>query len=490
MTERPSTPIPAGWYPDPRGTPQRRWWDGSAWTHALEPLAATPAWANLPGPVVNRAPSPSAPTVKRAIVDNTEVERPAIAAASTENVASTPSTVNAASTSSTVNAGFPTRRQLRDAEATRAMQKQLTEPSPEAPVYAVGAAGSLRAAVSAATPRVVSTAAAASISEAPVHTTGSSMSSSKTEAGAPYSPTHTFTPTPTPARPAAAAADVPAPVVAEAADAAADAEAEAARTAVAAAPVAVAPVAAAPVAAAPLSAAPGSASPITAAPEIAAPVVVAPIAAAPTVAAEPAIAAPVSAAAASPIPAAPAPDAPVATASGARKATTREPEPFRPVMRTGAQRSTVSPLGEMEYQPFGMNPRIRTGTVLRPTQVHTAPAWTIAVLPALAAIIAAAVAFLVPEMYTPFTLVGLALVVLFATVVLAVSDRRMLVLADHTRTASPAWVLLTPPAYLLARAVRTHEQAGRGWVPFIVALPVLLVAGAIILVMPVLTALV
>jgi hypothetical protein len=159
-------------------------------------------------------------------------------------------------------------------------------------------------------------------------------------------------------------------------------------------------------------------------------------------------------------------------------------------MRTGAQRSTVSPLGEMEYQPFGMNPRIRTGTVLRPTQVHTAPAWTIAVLPALAAIIAAAVAFLVPEMYTPFTLVGLALVVLFTTVLLAVSDRRMLVLADHTRTASPAWVLLTPPAYLLARAVRTHEQAGRGWVPFIVALPVLLVAGAVILVMPVLTALV
>lgn len=29
---------PAGWYPDPHNTLYRRWWDGTAWTNAVEPL--------------------------------------------------------------------------------------------------------------------------------------------------------------------------------------------------------------------------------------------------------------------------------------------------------------------------------------------------------------------------------------------------------------------------------------------------------------------
>jgi hypothetical protein len=33
----PATP-PSGWYPDPAGSPQLRWWDGSAWTAQLAPL--------------------------------------------------------------------------------------------------------------------------------------------------------------------------------------------------------------------------------------------------------------------------------------------------------------------------------------------------------------------------------------------------------------------------------------------------------------------
>jgi hypothetical protein len=30
--------IPAGWYPDPMGLPQRRWWDSSSWTQHVTPV--------------------------------------------------------------------------------------------------------------------------------------------------------------------------------------------------------------------------------------------------------------------------------------------------------------------------------------------------------------------------------------------------------------------------------------------------------------------
>ncbi|MEV5408711.1 DUF2510 domain-containing protein [Thermopolyspora sp. NPDC052614] len=37
------TQSPAGWYPDPYGTPQLRWWDGSQWTDATHPLEVVAA---------------------------------------------------------------------------------------------------------------------------------------------------------------------------------------------------------------------------------------------------------------------------------------------------------------------------------------------------------------------------------------------------------------------------------------------------------------
>ena len=321
------TAIPAGWYPDPRGSAQRRWWDGTAWTHALEappepvapayanlPGPGTPAYANLPGPA-RRTPSPSAPTVRRALdpeAHTAPAEQP-----------------------------LPSRRQLREAAAALEAQRQLREPAAPSPVYAMGPAVS-----------------------------------------------QSFTP--------AAATPVAAPV---------------------SAPVP-----------APLSA------------PVAVPVVSAPVAS------------PVSAPVALPIAASPV-----------------ESSIANPVLSSGPA-----------YQPFGLAPKITTGVVEAPTSVNTPSVWIITALPAVALAIAAALIAFAPDFYTPFTQGALAFVLAVGAVALAVHDRRQLVLRSHQATASPAWILLTPLAYLVARASNTKRQAGRGWAPALVF--VLFVAGATTLV--------
>jgi hypothetical protein len=37
--------IPAGWYPDPEGRPEKRWWNGSGWTGSYAPVVAAPVAA-------------------------------------------------------------------------------------------------------------------------------------------------------------------------------------------------------------------------------------------------------------------------------------------------------------------------------------------------------------------------------------------------------------------------------------------------------------
>ncbi len=64
MSDSTGSPIPAGWYRDPGGSGQLRWWDGTAWTAHLAPV---PVPAPAPAPVPTVAPAP-VPTVAPAVV--------------------------------------------------------------------------------------------------------------------------------------------------------------------------------------------------------------------------------------------------------------------------------------------------------------------------------------------------------------------------------------------------------------------------------------
>jgi hypothetical protein len=57
-TPQPPREIPAGWYPDPSGAPQSRYWDGESWTDQV-------------GPALPQAAPPVPPLITRVEVDAT-----------------------------------------------------------------------------------------------------------------------------------------------------------------------------------------------------------------------------------------------------------------------------------------------------------------------------------------------------------------------------------------------------------------------------------
>jgi hypothetical protein len=96
-----------------------------------------------------------------------------------------------------------------------------------------------------------------------------------------------------------------------------------------------------------------------------------------------------------------------------------------------------------------------------PERRYTVSAWLLAVLPLVLVAAAWALATYVPLLYTTFIQAILIVLFLSTSVALGALDRRSLHIEGHDSTAAPALALLTPLAFLLARAVLASRETGR-----------------------------
>ena len=114
-----------------------------------------------------------------------------------------------------------------------------------------------------------------------------------------------------------------------------------------------------------------------------------------------------------------------------------------------------------DYLPFGSIPEVRRGARTRPEARYSAAAWLIALVPLAFVGSAYAVATLLPLLYTVFTLAILGLAFLLISLGLAIADRRAMFSEGHDATTPPALALLTPVAYLVARAIIASRETGK-----------------------------
>jgi hypothetical protein len=165
--------------------------------------------------------------------------------------------------------------------------------------------------------------------------------------------------------------------------------------------------------------------------------------------------------------------------------------PFAPVTASSplppaVQRTPVQPIAQVDapplsfdsnvpYQPFGMIPKVSAGATSRPERANTVSVWLIVILPLVMVGVAVLVVTQLGDYYTLFMQGALLFLFALLTIALGVRDRRELDQAGHPHPASPAWLLLTPLAYLVARTVAVRRTARGEGLPLLVW--VLVVAG-------------
>jgi len=137
-------------------------------------------------------------------------------------------------------------------------------------------------------------------------------------------------------------------------------------------------------------------------------------------------------------------------------------------------------------EPVHVSEPVATTTVsMRPIRPRFLPwstrsGWALATLPVWSTALSLAIVLVAGDAVPAWTGVVVTVVVLAVALVLVLDDRRTLLDAGHRSTPAVWWFLLTPLAYLIARASTLHRITGRGWAPVVVwtagnAAPALLV---------------
>jgi len=135
------------------------------------------------------------------------------------------------------------------------------------------------------------------------------------------------------------------------------------------------------------------------------------------------------------------------------------PGPRRASFHQNAQQRTASAFSEFAEQ--------RTERATPTKRTYTVSVWVIALMPLLQ--LAVAALLILGGLGGNLPLMVLVVVGPYVLILgLAAYDRLMLKLNGHERPASPAWALLTEPAYLLVRGMRTTKETGKGYAPLAV----------------------
>lgn len=164
---------------------------------------------------------------------------------------------------------------------------------------------------------------------------------------------------------------------------------------------------------------------------------------------------------------------------------------FSPVpIRKDATLPPIDPYRPMDKrrdaQSFVSMAAARQELKIAPSITYTASAWWFATLPLWWGVIETCLFLGLDRFYTPFIQLFVRLIVVFIAIGLMVHDRKILRRDGHPTTASPWWFLLTPLAYLIARAVHVRRSTRRGWAPVVVWVLCALAPVALLFIVPML----